>query len=180
LITAALVLTFWVEPCARPVEMACRPEDADLAVWALEAWAKASGGALQFVREAREQQALFRFYWAGARPGLYGEARPIEVKGKRGAELYIRPAVAPGGDRLLRDVIVYLTCLHESGHGLGLGHTRDFDDIMYSFQFGGDLDEYFARWRRKLKSRDELRSMGGYSPSDQQRLQRAIANWNAF
>ena len=83
------------------------------------------------------------------------EARPIVVEGQRGAEVYVLPPPAneTGRDPLLRDAIVYLTCLHETGHALGLAHTADFDDIMYSFEFGGDIPEYFARYRRKLSRR---------------------------
>ena len=46
---------------------------------------------------------------------------------------------ATRADHLLRDSIVYLTCLHESGHALGLPHTAAFADIMYTFRYGGDI-----------------------------------------
>ncbi|MGI8743295.1 MAG: hypothetical protein ACR2NN_12140 [Bryobacteraceae bacterium] len=52
---------------------------------------------------------------------------------------------------------MYLTCLHETGHALELPHTADFEDIMYSFQFGGNIPEYFGRYRRKLKLRGDIR-----------------------
>ncbi len=180
MVAAALVITFWVEPCRRPAEMACQPGDDELAVWALEAWHRAAGDAVRFERVAQEARADFRFYFAGSSPGLYGEARPIRRNGRRGADIYLRASMAAAQDPLLRDVVLYLTCLHESGHALGLGHTADFNDIMYSFQYGGDLAEYFDRWRRKLKGRDGLRTMGGYSPADARRLQRALEYWNAF
>jgi hypothetical protein len=177
---AAIAIAFWIEPCQRPAEMACFADDAELAGWALDAWARASEGRVAFRRVAVEKEADFRFYWAGVREGLYGEARPVRVNGRRGAEIYLRPPAAGAGDRLYRDVVLYLTCLHESGHALGLGHTADFDDIMYSFQHGGDLREYFDRWRRKLAGRSGLRTMGGYSPADSKRLQRSLEYWNAF
>jgi len=60
--------------------------------------------------------------------------------------------------------------LHESGHALGLAHTANFDDIMYSFQYGGDITEYFARYRRKLASRDDIRKNSGLSTSDRARI----------
>jgi predicted Zn-dependent protease len=71
---------------------------------------------------------------------------------------------------LLRDAIVYLTCLHETGHALGLEHTANFSDIMYSFQYGGDIPEYFARYRRLLKSRADIPKHSGMSDADRKRL----------
>ncbi len=80
------------------------------------------------------------------------------------------------GDRLLRDAIVYLTCLHETGHALGLSHTAVFDDIMYSFQYGGDIPEYFGRYRRRLQNRDDIRKNSGMSEADRKHLLAALAN----
>ncbi len=101
------------------------------------------------------------------------------VGGKPGAAVYVRPDVSQLGsemeaagrkDRLFRHGVVYLTCLHESGHAIGLAHTAAFDDIMYSFGFGGDILEYFSRYRRKLASRDDIRKHAGMSPADEKRL----------
>jgi hypothetical protein len=102
---------------------------------------------------------------------LYGETRAIQVDGKRGAEVFVLPApLGANDDRLLRDAIVYLTCLHESGHALGLPHTAAFDDIMYSFQYGGDIGEYFGRYRRLLSVREDIRKHAGMSDADRKRL----------
>ena len=114
--------TFWIEPCTVMIA-GCDAGDADLARWALEAWEKASGGQLHFVEAKDRENALLRVLWADKNSGLYGEAVPIDVNGRRGSELHILIAEPPGKDRLLRDTIVYLTCLHESGHALGLRHT---------------------------------------------------------
>jgi hypothetical protein len=111
--------------------------------------------------------------------GVYGETVAIEVNGARGAQLNLRVEDGFTKDKLLRDTIVYLTCVHEAGHALGLGHTANFDDIMYSFQHGGDIDEYFGRYRRKLTIRDDIRKNSGISPADRTRFLERL-NSNAF
>jgi len=166
--------TFWVEPCSNP-ETGCRAGDAELASWALRAWESAATGALQVTPASSRSEAQIRIRWASAEQGLYGEARPITVNGKRGAEVYVLPPpLEVGGDPLLRDAIVYLTCLHESGHALGLAHTSAFDDIMYSFQFGGDIPEYFGRYRRKLRTRADIQSNSGLSDADRKHVAAAL------
>jgi hypothetical protein len=162
--------SYWVEPCTRP-EQACVANDPQLAEWAVGAWQNASRGALEFHRVQEARGARIRIFWATAEQGLYGETRPVLVDGKPGAEVYVRPAPFPiNGDRLMRDTIVYLTCLHETGHALGLAHTDVFDDIMYSFQYGGDIPEYFGRYRRRLQSRDDIRKNSGMSEGDRKHL----------
>jgi hypothetical protein len=96
------------------------------------------------------------------------------VNGQRGSQINIR--IEDGGtrDALLRATIVYLTCLHESGHALGLPHTRGFADIMYSFQYGGDIAEYFGRYRRKLSAREDIRKNSGISADDRASLIAAV------
>jgi hypothetical protein len=167
----AATLRYWVEPCTHP-ESGCRRDDPELAQWAMEAWQTASGGALHLEKTADRAQAHIRVNWVTGSDGLYGETRRIDVNGERGAEVYVLPTVVPTGekDELLRDAIVYLTCLHETGHALGLDHTANFADIMYSFQYGGDIPEYFGRYRRLLESRGDIRKHSGMSPADRQRV----------
>lgn len=162
----AATMRYWVEPCTRP-ETGCRAADPDLAEWALRAWQDASAGKLTFEKIGDRTQAQLRFHWASAEQGMYGEAR--------GGDIYVRPSIVPAGepDALLRDVVVYLSCLHESGHALGLPHTAAFADIMYNFQYGGDIQEYFGRYRRVLKVREDIRKNPGMSDQDRARL-RAI------
>jgi len=167
--------SYWVEPCTRS-EQACVENDPQLAEWAFGAWQTSSRGALELHRVQDVRGARIRIYWATAEQGLYGETRPVLVDGQRGAEVYVRPAPFPiNGDKLLRDAIVYLTCLHETGHALGLMHTDVFDDIMYSFQYGGDIPEYFGRYRRLLHSRDDIRKNSGMSEADRKHLLMVLA-----
>src|SRR6185436_18177389 len=83
--------SFWVEPCTNP-ESACQSGDPQLAEWALKAWQNASEGALDLTRAEDPAHAQIRIIWATAEQGMYGEARPIQVDGKRGAVIYVRPA----------------------------------------------------------------------------------------
>jgi hypothetical protein len=167
----ALTLRYWIAACPAGSDD-CREGDPQLAEWALDAWQSASGGKLQFERSSTRERAHIRIVWAGGGDGLYGEARPLTVDGVRGAEVYILPPPADsyGRDALLRDAIVYLTCLHETGHALGLSHTAVFTDIMYSFQFGGDIAGYFARYRRQLAVRGDIAKHSGMSDADRKRL----------
>jgi hypothetical protein len=41
---------------------------------------------------------------------------------------------------------------------------------MYSFEYGGNILEYFGRYRRKLQKRDDIQNVSGLSPDDERRL----------
>jgi hypothetical protein len=158
---------YWVEACTDPAT-GCKAGDVDLARWALEAWQSVSGGKLHFVETKSRGDALIQMTWASPNGGLYGETVPINVNGHQGAQIFIVDQTSGVADPLLRDTIVYLTCLHESGHALGLSHTDQFADIMYYFGYGGDIPEYFGRYRRKLAARPDIRKNTGISPADRQ------------
>lgn len=153
--------------------------DAQLASWALADWSRALDGRLSFHVVDDEDEALIRIRFVPPGGGQYGEMIQLRVDGKRGAAVFVRPdtrALGPviagraARDPLFRETIVYLTCVHELGHALGLAHTADYADIMYAFGFGGDIEEYFLRFRRQIEVRDDIRGRTGLSESDRARV----------
>ena len=122
-------------------EIGYQTGDDQLARWAAEAWERALQGRLMF-RPGSPEDAQITLEWTGGTTGRFGDMRPVLVSGRRGAVLRIRPRTSGFGaevdrraaeDPLFRASVVYLTCLHELGHALGLSHTDDQRDIMVDF-----------------------------------------------
>lgn len=155
-------------------ESGATERDRTLALWALRAWGELADPPVVF-EPAPAGTAMVRIFWVPAGGGMYGEMRARRIEGRNGADLFIRPDTDGLGpdiaerarlDPLFRDTVVYLTCVHELGHAFGLVHTRVFDDIMYSFQWGGDLIAYFMRFREQLRDTQGIPAADPFSAGD--------------
>jgi hypothetical protein len=109
---------------------------------------------------------------------------PMQRDGKVISEITINPSIESLGpemtaavakDPLYGDVILYLTCVHEAGHALGPVHTRDYADIMYSFEFGGDFVAYFQRFRSRINSFEDIRKVSALSQGDIRQIKLAVS-----
>jgi len=151
----------WIDPDAMP------PGGEALVQKAMDTWTTAAGGRFTLVK-ARESTAPVRLHFMAA-DYRYGVTAP-RVNPETGllvrAEVYV--AADAGRDALERQIIVYLTALHELGHALGMEHTNDITSIMYLFRQPDDGEKFFGAYRRRLKSADDIGSSTakGLSPDD--------------
>ena len=158
------IISVWIDRQNMP------PRGDQLVERAMRTWTTASQGAFTLQRTFVSRDAGIRIYFNGA-GGNYGETRPRTDPATgfiNSADVEIAADSPIDVDATTRDIIVYLTALHELGHALGLEHTANFDDIMYLFRQPGDGPRYFGNYRRLLRSADDIGSTTatGLSPDD--------------
>ena len=151
----------WIDPDAMP------PGGEALVQKAMNTWTTAAGGRFTLVK-AWESTAPVRLHFMAAdyRYGVTSPRVNLETGLLVKAEVYV--AADAGRDALERQIIVYLTALHELGHALGMEHTKDITSIMYLFRQPDDGEKFFGSYRRRLKSADDIGSSTatGLSPDD--------------
>ena len=172
-----LLLCAWVSPFESAAALAASPHwplHAMIRVWidgrdappggdqlvvrAMQTWTKASDGRLTMQRTLVRTESDIQVFFNPA-DGNYGETRP-HVDPATGlldrADIAIAADVPV--DPFTRQIVAYLTALHELGHAIGLEHTTNFSDIMYLFRRPDDGPRYFANYRSLLRSAADIGS----------------------
>lgn len=158
----------WIEDVNVPAQ------HLDLVRRAVHAWSAAGEGRIAFeeTREFPPTGIRVRFVTGDVH---FGEAMPY-LDGRSGSivKADVVLSVDAPGDGLQKQLVLYLTALHEIGHALGLAHTERFDSIMYKFQRPLDPDRYFLRYRKVLRSPEDIGSerATGLFPDDRRALLR--------
>ena len=80
----------------------------------MEAWQEASGGQTARQRTTTRSQAIIKIYWVDSRAPDY-MAKPAAATSMSGPTRVKDCRARPS---------VYLTCLHETGHALGLPYCK--------------------------------------------------------
>jgi len=154
-------IRIWIDPEQMP------PNGEALVEKAMATWTAAADGRFTLVK-AWESTAPVRLHFMAAdyRYGVTQARQNRDTGFLVKAEVYV--AADAGRDALERQIIVYLTALHEIGHALGMEHTTDINTIMYLFRQPGDGEKFFGAYRKRLKSADDIGSATatGLSPDD--------------
>jgi hypothetical protein len=155
------VIRVWVDP-----HEALAGAD-ELVARAMATWTRASGGAFTLVKADDRNAAAVRVHFVDG-DTTYGEAAPrVDRATGRIASAEVQISGNIGGDVLTQRIVIYMTALHELGHALGLPHTDDFRDIMYSFRRPDDGERFFLGYRRRLRNPDDIGSATATGLSEQ-------------
>ena len=144
---------------------------------ALRTWEGAAGGAFRFDEVQPFPATGIRVRFVNDDEN-FGETMPyLDTRTREivKADVVLNRDIA--GDALHRQMVVYLTALHEIGHALGLGHTDEWGCIMYKFRRSTDPPRVFVGYRKLLRSEADIGSerASGLAAADRRALHRLYA-----
>ena len=152
-----------------------RERNRELVRLAVINWQEVAGDLLRFEESEEFPAEGLRIFFARDQPN-FGTAKPevdAETGEIRSADVIIAPD--PMGDRLQRDLIVYLTALHELGHALGLAHSERRGEIMFGFHGPSDAEWTFRAYRKKLHSIKDIGSARAITDADRRAIRALYA-----
>jgi hypothetical protein len=158
----------WIEQPMVP------PDRVEMVRRAARSWSRASGGVLRFVDAAEFPSLGIRVRFVRDDEN-FGEAAPyLDRRSGRIVRADVVLVMDPPGDGLQKQLVVYLSALHELGHALGLRHAEEFGDVMYAFRGPADPARFFQGYRKKLRSEQDIgsESASGLTPQDIRALRR--------
>jgi hypothetical protein len=150
----------WISPADAP------PDGPEFVERAMKSWTDAAAGRFRLLpAETRDRAEIRVFFFTPG--GNYGETIP-RIDPNTGFIVEAAVGIATGikAEPLIRQIILYLTALHELGHALGLDHTNTFSDIMYLFRRPDDGPKYFAAYRARIASASDIGSSAATGLSD--------------
>jgi hypothetical protein len=159
---SSAAIRVWIDPRDAPAVGAMLVERA------LATWTRAADGRFTLQRTGTRDSAGIRVRFVTG-DTTYGETAPhVDRATGRITSAEVEISSNVGEDPLTTALVLYLTALHELGHAIGLPHTDDFADIMYSFRRPDDGARYFGAYRRLLRSTSDIgtASATGLSPAD--------------
>src|SRR5262245_43520485 len=156
-----VTIATWIDPQDMPAGAY------DLVGRAMSTWTTAAAGRFT-LRTKPMPPALLRIHFIRS-TSRFGETEPLaDPNTGLIVDADVRITTEAQGDALDRQIVVYLTALHEIGHALGLAHRDDFNSIMYLFKYPNDPARYFGRYRALVRSAADIgsASASGLSPAD--------------
>jgi len=115
-------------------------------------WSRGSGGVVRFTTAGEFPSTGIRVRFVRDDEN-FGEAMPyLDRRTGRIVRADVVLLMDPPGDRLHKQLVVYLSALHELGHALGLPRHDEFGNIMYRFRRPADPERFFLGYRNKLRS----------------------------